>query len=84
MSNQGVDWAASRNIDTGWDGYSLERAALSFSKPTAQQIPLSDLANPTEFPQELLRLIVTAIWIARNNPAAIKTILSTKGKTTIC
>ena len=45
VNNKGIEWAASRNIETGWDGYSLERAALSLSKPTAQQISLHDLTD---------------------------------------
>ena len=84
VSNEGVDWAASRNIDCGWDGYSLERAALSLSKPTAQQIPLHDLTDPVVFPQELLRLVITALWIARNDPKSIKEIMIKKGKLTAC
>ena len=84
VSNDGVDWAGSRNIDTGWDGYSLERAALSLSKPTAQQIPLHALTDAAEYPQELLRLVITAIWIARNDPATIKTIIVQKGKPAPC
>ena len=85
VSNEGVDWAASRNIDTGWDGYSLERAALSLSKPTAQQIPLHDLTDPVEYPQELLRLIITAIWIARNDPKTTREIMIKKeGRFAIC
>ena len=84
VSNDGVDWAASRNIDSGWDGYSLERAALSLSKPTAQQIPLHELTDPAVFPQDLLRLVVTAIWIARNDPKSTKEIMIKKGRFAIC
>ena len=100
VSNDGVDWAASRNNDAGWDDYSLERAALSLSKPTAQQrvrnapgelfsqtalaVTLHDLTDPAMFPQELLRLVVTALWIARNDPKATKEIMIKKGKLTAC
>ena len=85
VSNQGIEWAASRNIDSGWDGFNLERAALSLSKPTAMQVPLHDLADPVEYPQELLKLIVTAIWIARNDPKDIaQIIILRKGRKAIC
>ena len=84
VNNQGIDWAASRNIETGWDGYSLERAALAIAKSTAQQVPLHALTDTAEYPQELLRLVITAIWIARNDPAAIKNIIVKKGMPTPC
>ena len=84
VNNQGIEWAASRGIDTGWDGYSLERAALSLSKPTAQQISLHDLTDPVQYPQELLRLIVTALWISRNDPRATQEIMIKKGKISLC
>ena len=85
VSNQGIEWAASRNIDSGWDGFNLERAALSLSRPTAVQVPLHDLTDLVEYPQELLRLIITAIWIARNDPKNITKIISQrKGRTAIC
>ena len=85
VNNQGIEWAGSRNIDTGWDGFNLERAALSLSKPTAMQVPLHDLIDPVEYPQELLRLVITAIWIARNDPKDIaQIIILKKGKKAIC
>jgi len=85
VNNQGIEWAASRGTDAGWDGYSLERAALSLSKPTAMQVSLHDLTDPAEYPQELLRLVVTAIWIARNDPKDIaQIIILKKGKKAIC
>jgi len=84
VSNQGIEWAASRNIDSGWDGYSLERAALSLSKPAAQQVPLHDLTDAVAYPQELLRLVITAIWIARNDPHATREIMIRKGKLEKC
>jgi len=85
VNNQGIEWAASRNTDTGWDGYSLERAALSLSKPTAMQVQLHDLTDPVEYPQELLKLVVTAIWIARNDPKVTKQIIIIReGRKAIC
>ena len=100
VSNQGIEWAASRNIDTGWDGYHLERAALSLSKPTAQQrvrnapvehfsqaalaVTLHDLTDPAVFPQELLRLVITALWIARSDPRSTKEIIVKKGRFFAC
>ena len=84
ISNQGIEWEDSRNMDTGWDGYSLERAALSLYKPTAMQVPLHDLTDPIEYPQELLRLVVTAIWIARNDPKVTREIMIKKGRFFAC
>ena len=84
VNNQGIEWAASRSCDTGWDGFNLERAALSLYKPTAQQMPLHDLADPVEYPQELLRLVITAIWIARNDPKTTREIMIKKGKIIAC
>jgi len=84
VDNQGIEWAAGRGIDVGWDGFNLERAALSLCKPTGMQVSLHDLADPVMFPQELLRLVFTAIWIARNDPHATKEIMIKKGKLTAC
>jgi hypothetical protein len=87
VNNQGIEWAASRDINSGWDGYYLERAALSLTKRTDQAalaVTLYDLTNPTEYPQELLRLVVTAVWIARNRPSATKNIIIQKGRTQKC
>ena len=84
VNNQGIEWAASRNIETGWDGFHLERAALSLYKPTAQQVPLHDLTDPAEYPQELLRLVITAIWISRNDPKTTREIICKKGKIIPC
>ena len=75
MDNHGVEWAAGRGIETGWDGYYLEKAARSLSKPTTMQVSLHDLTDPVMFSQELLRLVVAAIWIARNDPHATKEIM---------
>ena len=84
VNNQGIEWAANSGIDTGWDGHSLERAALSIAKSTARQITLHDLANPVEYPQELLRLVVTALWIARHDPRTTREIMIRKGRQIIC
>ena len=84
VNNQGIDFAVSHNIDVGWDGYYLERAAQSIAKSTAQQITLHDLTDRTECPQELLRLIVTALWIARHDPRATRNIMIQKGRQIIC
>ena len=100
VNSQGIDWAVSKNLDPGWDGCALERAALSLSKPTTQQgvrnapgehfsraalaVTLHDLTDPVEYPQDLLRLVVTAIWIARNDPKATQEIMIKKGRFAIC
>ena len=84
VSNQGIEWAESRNIDSGWDGFNLERAALAIAKASVPQVPLHDLTDLVEYPQELLRLIITAIWIARNDPAAVRTVIVQKGKNALC
>jgi len=84
VNGKGIEWASGRGIDPGWDGRSLERAALSLSKPTAQQVALHDLADPGEYPQELLRLVITALWIARNDPKATQEIMIKKGRFAIC
>jgi hypothetical protein len=84
VSNEGVDWAASRDFGPDWEGYCLERAALSLSKSTAQQVSLHDLTDPVEYPQELLRLVITALWIARNDPKATQEIMIRKGRIAIC
>jgi len=84
VDNHGVEWAAGRGVETGWDGYYLEKAARSLSKPTTMQVSLHDLTDPVMFPQELLRLVVAAIWIARNDPKASREIMIKKGRFILC
>lgn len=84
VSNAGIDWTAGRSIDTGWDGFTLERTALSIAKSTAPQVTLRDLTCRIDYPQELLRLVITAIWIARNDPKITTEIIIAKGKRITC
>ena len=84
VDSKGVDWAASLGADPGWDGDALQAAALSIQKSQAPQVTLHQLADPAEYPQELLRLVITALWIARNGPKSTKEILIKKGRFAIC
>jgi len=84
VNGQGIEWAASRSINTGWDGYYLECAAQSIAKATAHQVTLHDLIDRKEYSQELLRLIVTAIWIARSNQKTARRTIPQKGRANIC
>ena len=61
VSNQGIDWTAGKNTDPGWDCYHLERAAESIAGKNSPQVTLLDLLDYTNYPQELIRLIVTAL-----------------------
>ncbi len=67
ISNHGIDWTACKNIDPGWDVTALEQAALSLDKRTALQVPLCKLADPVEFPNEMLRLVIIALWMYPSN-----------------
>ena len=80
VNSEGIDWSAGKNIDLGWDGYSLEKAALSIAKHSAVAVTLHDLADCADYPQELLRLVITALWIARNDPKNITEIIIEKEK----
>jgi len=84
VDSKGIEWAAGRGNDPGWDGDALQHAALSLSKPTAQQVTLHQLADPVEYPQELLRLVITALWIARNDPKTTQEIMIRKGRFFAC
>ena len=76
VTNQGIDLGnCRRNIDTGDDGYQLERVARSLASCSAMQVPLRDLANSTSYPDSTLRLIITALWIARADPQIINEII---------
>jgi len=72
VDSKGIEWAAGRDSDPGWDGYALQRAALSINKSQARQVTLHQLADPAEYPQELLRLVITALVIAREEPKVIQ------------
>jgi len=65
VSNQGIEWAASRNIETGWDGYYLERAALSLVGKEKKLVTLHDLLDLKDYPSELILLVLTALLLAR-------------------
>ena len=86
VSNAGVDWTTSRNgIETGWDDEALERAARTLSGSTIPQVTLRELANPIEYPLEALRLVITAIWIARSDRDIVtKIITMKKGRKATC
>ena len=84
VNNAGIDWSAGRSTDPGWDGDALQAAALSIAKSQVPQVTLHQLADPVEYPQELLRLVITALWIARNGPKSTKEILIKKGRLAIC
>ena len=81
VNSAGIDWSASQNTDPDWDSYHLEQAALSIARQALHQVTLHDLADPINYPQELLRLIITALWIARNDRKPItEIIINGKGK----
>ena len=85
IDNKGLDWTAGNGLDPGWDGDALQAAALSIQKSQAPQVTLHQLADPIEYPQELLRLVITALWIARNDPKATREIMIKKeGRLAIC
>jgi len=75
VNSAGIDWSAGQNTDPDWDSYHLEQAALSIARQTLHQVTLHDLADPINYPQELLRLIITALWIARNDRKPITEII---------
>ena len=79
VSNQGIDWQAGRNIETGWDGFYLEKAAKSIAGKGGPEVTLRDLLDYRDYPHELFRLIVTALLIARCEPKATREILVRKG-----
>ena len=81
VTNQGIDWDGNRHLDSSWEGYHLERAAHSIAKCTAPQVTLRDLADSTAYPQERLRLVAAALWIARNDPQAIAEIIEERRNT---
>jgi hypothetical protein len=84
VTNQGIEWAASRDVgDPGWEAYYLEQAALSLARTGKTQVTLHDLADQANYPQETLRLVITALWIARNDPRTITKIVICKGGTLI-
>jgi len=84
VDSKGIEWAAGRGNDLGWDGDALQLAALSIAKSQARQVTLHDLTDPVEYPLELLRLVITALWIARNDPKATNEIMIRKGRFVAC
>jgi hypothetical protein len=79
VSGQGIDWAADRNIDPGWNGGALQDAALSIANHnTRQQVPLWKLADSVEYPREQLRLVITALVIAREDRDVITEFITSK------
>ena len=84
VSNRGIGWQAGRDIDTGWDGFHLEKAAKSIAGKDNQQVTLHDLLDYKDYPHELFRLVVTALVIARCEPKATREILIRKGLVTAC
>jgi hypothetical protein len=84
LNAQGIDWLAGREIDPGWDGHYLEKAAKSIAGKDSQQVTLHDLLDYKDYPHELFRLVVTALLIARCEPKATREILIRKGLVTSC
>jgi len=78
VTNRGIDWHFGHNIDTGDDGYHLECVARSLASSSAMQVSLRDLADSINYPDSMLRLVITALWIARCDPVAIKEISQEK------
>ena len=72
MGSQDIDWEARRPIDPGWNGIALEKAALSITGKGDAQVTLRDLADSASYPKEVMRLIVTALVIARAEPREIQ------------
>ena len=81
---QDIDWAASKDIDPGWDGYYLEQAAKSIASRDNKQVTLHDLLDCDAYPHELFRLVVTALVIARCELKAAREILIRKGLIAPC
>jgi len=65
VSNAGIDWTAGRDIETGWDGFYLERAARSIAGQEENPITLHNLLSHTDYPTELILLVLTALLLAR-------------------
>jgi hypothetical protein len=84
LDSQDIDWSARRPIDPDWDGIALEKAALSIAGQSGEQVTLRDLLDRKDFPQDLLRLVITALAIARNDPKDCKNTILQKGRKTTC
>jgi len=69
VNNAGIDWTAGRDIETGWDGFYLERAARSIAGQEENPITLHDLLSRTDYPTELILLVLTALLLARGERA---------------
>ena len=66
---QPIDWKAARTSDPDWDAYYLEQAARDIACHECRNLPLFELADRGSIPLKVLRLIVTALAIARCDPA---------------
>jgi len=78
LSGQDIDWDARKPIDPGWNGIALEKAAMTIAGKSMEQITLRDLTDCCNYPKELMRLIVTALVIARAEPREIQDIIIMK------
>ena len=81
VSSQGIEWAASRGIETGWEGYYLEKAALSLARRDHPQVTLYDLTDCAAYPTELILLVLNALLLARGE---YKPKFNKEGKTNAC
>jgi len=79
---RGIDWEAGRGTDPGWDGTALEKAARCIAGNDKKQVTLHDLLDRADYPQELLRLVVVALIIARNDPISADAVILKKGRRT--
>jgi len=84
VGSQDIDWDARRPIDPGWNGIALEKAALSITGKGDAQVTLRDLADSASYPKEVMRLIVTALVIARAEPREIQETIIKKRRILCC
>ncbi|MDR0532234.1 MAG: hypothetical protein LBG83_09275 [Oscillospiraceae bacterium] len=85
FAGESVDWQAARRGEVSWGGYFLECAALSIARCGHPQVTLHDLTDQANYPQETLRIVITALWIARNDPRTIiKFVICKGGKLVTC
>ena len=65
---QPIDWKNDRYSGPEWDALHLEQAARDIACHSSKKLQLFDLADRGSIPLKVLRLIVTALAIARCDP----------------
>ncbi|MCL1952751.1 MAG: hypothetical protein FWF60_07990, partial [Oscillospiraceae bacterium] len=81
---QAIDWQTDRPTGPGWDAYYLAQAARDIAGNGRGKTTLSDLVNRADYPHDVLRLIITALAIARNDPKEVKETVLKKGRFVTC